>query len=227
MKHQNQTGFTILELLIATAVFSIILLIGATTIIQVGRMYYRGVVASKNREVVRNVIDEISRPIQLEGAGVITGVAPENQPSTGEQVSVEVFCIGSKRYTYTTGAFLDETLDGTVVAGLNNTKRVRHVLWVDNGGSVCTPANLTIPNPTPDGTELLSPGMMLSDMSLTSTSIGATGTQRSYNLRVFGLTGADDLVQSDGSVWRCGAEIVGSQWCAGSDLFTNVYKRIE
>ena len=58
-------GFTIVELLIATAVFSFILLVVTTGIIRLGNMYYKGVISSRTQESIRNIVSETSSAIQF------------------------------------------------------------------------------------------------------------------------------------------------------------------
>ncbi len=67
-------GFTIIELLIATTVFSVILLIMTSGLIYIGKVYYRTVAQTKTQEASRSAIDQISQAIQFSGGSVIVGV---------------------------------------------------------------------------------------------------------------------------------------------------------
>src|ERR1700677_3100882 len=88
---QNESGFTIIELLIATLVFSTILLIATYGVIQIGRTYTKGYIGSLTQNTTRSIVDQISQAIQLSGPNTVqTG-------SSGNYMSV---CIGSIRYTY-------------------------------------------------------------------------------------------------------------------------------
>lgn len=96
----NQFGFTIVELLMATAVFSIVLLIITTGIIKIGQSYYKGLIQNKTQETTRNISEDISRTIQLaSGQKVTPNPADPNR-----------FCVGTVRYT----AYLNEKVDGPV-----------------------------------------------------------------------------------------------------------------
>jgi prepilin-type N-terminal cleavage/methylation domain-containing protein len=86
----NKSGFTIVELLISSAVFSFILVAVSVTVVEIGRLYYKGTVLSRTQDAARNVIDNISRPIQLEGSTVVEG---------GQLGDVKAYCIGATRYT--------------------------------------------------------------------------------------------------------------------------------
>lgn len=86
MKHLNKRGFTIIELLIATVTFSLILLIITGAIIQFSRVYYKGVVTSKTQETARSVADELSRAAQF---------SRSYDGSSGN-----AYCFGDKVFSY-------------------------------------------------------------------------------------------------------------------------------
>jgi prepilin-type N-terminal cleavage/methylation domain-containing protein len=91
MTKVNQQGFTIIELIIASAVFSTILLISAAGIIVIGKIFYKGITANATQEVARSAIDDIKEDFELSG-GYFVPLTP-----TG---GYEGFCIGSHLYTY-------------------------------------------------------------------------------------------------------------------------------
>lgn len=85
----RQAGFTIVELLMATAVFSIVLLIATTGIIKVSQDYYKGITQNRTQEASRNVSEDITRTIQLAN-GSIQKVPGKN-----------IYCVGgTSRYTF-------------------------------------------------------------------------------------------------------------------------------
>lgn len=93
MKHNiRQSGFTIIELMIATTVFSVILLICSYAMLQIGRTYYKGITQSRTQNVARAVLDDISQSIQFSGGTVTPPTSP--MPTTG------VFCVDNKVYYY-------------------------------------------------------------------------------------------------------------------------------
>lgn len=85
----NNKGFTIIELMVATAAFSVILLIASVSVIQIGKLYYRSILQSRTQETVRKISDEISQSIQFAN-GTKRNSSNPNQ-----------FCIGDTRYSYT------------------------------------------------------------------------------------------------------------------------------
>ncbi len=90
---KNNKGFTLLELLISTTVFSVILLLCTFGLIQVGRNYYRGATITRTQNVARSVMSTLTQSIQFSGSDF------EGTPSV-PPVQPVAFCIGSLRYTY-------------------------------------------------------------------------------------------------------------------------------
>ena len=84
----RQQGFTIIELMIATAVFAFIMLIATTGIIKIGQLYYKGVTVTKTQDTARAVSEEISRAIQFSD-GTVTKISG---------ASINVYCVGDTRY---------------------------------------------------------------------------------------------------------------------------------
>lgn len=86
-KDSNQSGFTIVELMIATVVFSLVLLVCSYAIIHVGRMYYKGMVMSRTQDVSKKIVDDVVETIKFHGTG--TFISDEG-----------CYIIGSIRYKY-------------------------------------------------------------------------------------------------------------------------------
>ncbi len=93
-------GFTIIELLIATTVFSTILLISTSGLIYIGKVYYRTVSQSKTQEAARSIISEVSQNVQFSGSRVTAGT--------------DAYCIGSTMYA----RYLDRHVNGGNNQGL-------------------------------------------------------------------------------------------------------------
>lgn len=203
-----QQGFTLVELMIATVVFSVVLLLVTFGVLQVSRNYYKGVTSTKTQQTARAIIDQISQAIQFSG-GTIT---PTAAPSPG---SNQVFCLNSQRYSYVLGRKLT---DGT-----------NHVLVVDTppctGSS--TAQNLATTSLTAGSKELVAPNMRLAKLSVSS-----VGTNL-WQVTVRVVYGDDDLLISPSgaspaySAPDAGCDInAGSQFCAVSELSTVVQKRL-
>lgn len=93
MTKVNNRGFTIIELLIATVVFSVILLIITGAIVQFGRIYNRGNVDSKTKEAARNIVNSISQDIQFGASNSFT-------PATHTTGTIYTLSTSSHCYVY-------------------------------------------------------------------------------------------------------------------------------
>ena len=85
-------GFTIIELMIATSIFSMILLLCTVAMLQIGRTFYKGVTVTNTNEVARAVITDISSSITYSSAGIqqLTAVTTAGVTSRG-------YCPGNLR----------------------------------------------------------------------------------------------------------------------------------
>lgn len=63
IKEANQKGFTLVELLLATALFSFILLFVTAGFVQVNRAYNKGITVKRMHETARYIADQFSRTI--------------------------------------------------------------------------------------------------------------------------------------------------------------------
>ncbi len=69
--HRNQTGFTMIELLMAMAVFSFMMLIVTTGFIQVVRIHQAGISSRATQQNARIVMDGVSKDIRESGAATV------------------------------------------------------------------------------------------------------------------------------------------------------------
>ncbi len=198
MKHEQESGFTIIELLIATVVFSTILLLLSYGLIQIGRVYYKGITTSRTQQVARTIEDDISRNIQFSGDKV---------PITVQGSGPYYFCINNYRYTY--------RLNFKLVSGTAN-----HAFVRDYYPPCDSAANLSNISGLNQATELLGGNMRLINFSLTRP------TTILYSIGLEVASGDDDLLEfTSPTQARCKTQ-VGSQFCATAELQTTVQKRI-
>lgn len=217
----KQAGFTIIELMIATLVFSIIIIIIVTAIMQITRTYYKGVTLSNTQNVARSVMDNISQAIQFGGVApqVPSGsnlIASTSNPNPKGRV-----CIGNQAYDFQLGYELPNHPHALTVATVP-------------GCSPSTP-------PTFGGTELLSPNMRLSrfdvqplgndlwqvsvtvaygdDDLLCNTSLPGNDCQSNSNSPLLAESGSGQ------EVIACKGQ-TGSQFCGVSSLSTVVQQRL-
>jgi prepilin-type N-terminal cleavage/methylation domain-containing protein len=90
---RRQNGFTIIELLLAMAFFSFILMLVVAGFIQINRSYTRGLTVKQVQNSARSVIDEISSAIRdAEPGDVLPASSATNPPFR--------LCIGGIRYAW-------------------------------------------------------------------------------------------------------------------------------
>ncbi len=151
MKHKqlSQKGFTLVELLIATAVFSMVLIVFLTALMGVSQLFYKGVNLSNTQGAARNVIQTIADDIQF------SKEAPD--------FHTDYFCIANYRYSFKLGVQVDSGLP-------NDYGLVREKVSVCKAPDTVPPDNVPAAQlqPINFGTaeKLLDPGMQLNDMSI-------------------------------------------------------------
>ena len=219
MTHLNKDsrGFTIAELMIATAVFGVVLLVIATAILQLSRVYYKGVNETRVQTTARSIIDTLSQSIQFSG-GIVT--ATPASPTPGNSYA---FCIGNKQYSYTLGFQLADN---------PSSSQTYHALVAkDAAGCTGALAAQDVRVPGVVGTELLAPKMRLAKLEIIPTSTAY------YTINVRIVYGNDDLVYSPSnpsdvngyrqSDAKCRVQQQGTQFCAVSEITAAVAKRVK
>jgi prepilin-type N-terminal cleavage/methylation domain-containing protein len=213
----DSRGFTIIELLIATAVFSVIMVVITAGIISFTRQYYKGVITSNTQTTARTIMSQVTQAIQF-GGSITTGLV---------NGSTEAFCVDNKMYSYIIG---QQVNDGGANAAMHQNY---HGLVADNTGAGCDAATVPPSLPTvsqlgADQREMLGDKMRLSALDI-STPDGQTYT---VHLRI--IYGEDDLLEPsvaslpiDWSKEKCQLNRATLQYCAITDLTTTIQKRIQ
>lgn len=223
-QQHGQRGFTVIELMIATSVFSVILLVCAVGLITVGRYFYKGVTSARTQAAARDALDKIVVPIKIGKANIIQSAASYSG------VGIKSICVDNKRFSY----LVDSQVDAAATFDVANHKS-KHALWQDiaNDAVACVPTNLSIDNPsaTPgaegsDGSELIPPRMRLGALRLVS---GQPISTQSWTINIQVAAGEDDILERDASnnITGCKSITVGGQFCAVASLQTNAYERIK
>lgn len=237
--HKPQTGFTIVELMIATVVFSVLLLIITSGVLQFTRQYYKGVISSNTQNTTRAVMDDVVRALQFSKAGYVP--LPALDPA--QPAGTNGYCIGdSKRYSFKLNA---QVTANSPNAANHQSRRALVSVPDTTCTSTSTPLNVTAAAIPAGGRELLGDGMRLVNLSISNLN-GATDT---YVVTVRVLYGDDDLVcdpdlpATNNGGCQSGTfpltaidndadrdlqckSTTGSQFCAVSELKTVVKKRI-
>lgn len=236
--HRHQKGFTIIELMIATAVLSTILVMVTVVMVNIGSLYYKGINQAHIQDDVRSVTDEIIKNIQLNDQPPSAAAGP---------VSTQFYCIGRVRYAYVLGAQIGHAAPGTGTV-------YHHVLWRDTNptpGSCptqidpsnpsspqinLTDANLASADAANNGTELMTSNSRLTEFSMTTDSPSVVVVGAAY--------GDDDLLCNPSLVpgscnnaaamanWadysgdvRCKG-LKGKQFCSTAHLSASAVKRV-
>lgn len=202
----NSLGFTLVELLIATSIFTVILLVVTFGIVNIGKIYYKGINSAKTQSVARAISDEIGQAIQFSGSTIIP---------TSSLVTNGKFCIGDTKYSYFLSDFTSAAVSRTLISEVD---------------PLCSqPTSL----PSIDSTGTVAAGVVARDlvsapMRLANIEVVQIPSTSSYKVRVRVISGDNDLIERPGGDPKkafC-RTTTGSQFCAMSELYTIVNKRI-
>jgi prepilin-type N-terminal cleavage/methylation domain-containing protein len=69
-QRKSQAGFTIVELMIATLVFAVVLILITVGVLTFTRSFFKGINQSRTQNAARTVIETISQGIQFSGGEV-------------------------------------------------------------------------------------------------------------------------------------------------------------
>ncbi len=223
MKILNQKGFTLVELMIATAIFTIILLIATTGIIRIGNIYYKGIITSQTQNATRSIGNNLSTSLQFASADIV--VPPSYPPG------YEYFCLGNTIYVYYLGVQYKKANNNPWGSGLYSEDLAN--------GSGCAPTNTQcagaiITNCYTDRRQLLGEGMRV--LVLKVKPVGASSDLYSVSLRL--IYGDNDLLtnyDNNGVLLAspppndqvtCKSGVAGSSFCGVALLDTVVKKRL-
>lgn len=212
---KDSSGFTILELMIATTVFSVVLLIASAGIIAIGRDYYKSLTSTRLQETTRSVMDDVSSSLQFSQTDTV---------SSDLSATVKVRCFGTDRYRYIINQKVQKVTDPTHPEnfhGLYRDKRPSESICDTSGG-------------WDDGTELLGDNMRLLQFDVN----GSNPFQ--INMRV--AYGDNDLLTNypdnagpttppnpspSFDQVGCKYAYAGNQFCAAAGLETTVTSRVK
>lgn len=229
----SQAGFTIVELMIASLVFSTILVVITVGVMHFTSSYYRGVNASTTQTTAQNAIDTITQAIQFSSGGTSPGGFSGNDG---------YFCAGSKVFTYSKG----QQFGGTPTPG------DRGLYAMDMVGATCgdpSEADFTDAVNNNTGVELLGKDMrviqatvtapddkllssvhlkiaygdsdLLCNSALHAAAHGCDAGAASY-------AALDDVFERPGTTDNIQCKLtIGSQFCAVVDLTNVAQQRIE
>lgn len=220
---KSSGGFTVVELLIATMVFSIVLLTALAGFLQIGRLFYQGVSATQTQTVANQILQDI-----------VGNFPTANSVSPAQNANgYAYYCVGNSRYTYNLGQKVVSSASPNHASPATggNFGLLKDVL---PGASACaTPCNdLDDSSPCPAGgvrfespVEVLGDNMRVESLSLQS---NPSVSPDFYNVSLVIAYGDDDLLDytnaQDRSTVFCKGNSFNQQFCAISRLATGVYR---
>jgi prepilin-type N-terminal cleavage/methylation domain-containing protein len=216
---QESSGFTIIELMIATIVFSMVLVVLLASFMQIGRMFYKGVSLSNTNEATRTLVEDLVTDVRF------FAQTPISCDPTSNCIGVKkYFCVGNNRYTYILGT---KTQDSDITNPAVNTFTAGMVRDTIEG---CPPPTVIGINTNPK--QLLGLSMQLNAMDFVSNSNGVyihahvlfygvddqnfVSKDPSKNTPALALTAPDAY---------CEGSLFSTQLCAASDIQTIVQLR--
>ena len=159
MNHDNKTGFTLIELMLAMTFIAMLLMAIALTTIQISNIYNKGITLREVNQAGRSLSDELQRTISSATPFDVTPKASgDNAPSSRYVVSADGgrLCLGTNTYAWNFGkAIKAGTIFNKYTGVGTNTVPIRFIRVVDPNGQLCTTPNM----PTIDrskATDLLS-----------------------------------------------------------------------
>lgn len=207
----SSQGFTLVELLIATSIFSTILLVVTFGIINIGKIYYRGINSTNTQSVARVIMDDIVQSIQFYG-GTVTIPSPQTSPG--------FYCIGDKKYSFVLDKKVGSDIGNVKLALISELSAACSTSSLDGSGNVAF-ANYT---------SLIGKNMRIQKLQIESL------PPNNYAVTVKVISGDDDLLEDTNGKSKTDAGYTpgqdrckigaGSQFCSVSELYTIVNKRI-
>ena len=220
-----ESGFTLIELMIATTVLAVLLLLVTVIISSIGNLYYKGINQARIQDTTRTITNQVSQDLELSNGFTPTSNVP--LPGNMPPAAPEAYCIGNVRYSFVVGAQLGSPTGST------------HVIWRDtnpNPAGVCTVASGFPTSPATTGTELMAPNSRLTAFTIYGTS--------PYTITVNIAYGDDDLLCSPQHNSTCSSPNntmlsayyrdqdllckgrTGQNFCATANLTTTVVQRL-
>lgn len=209
-KKYSHKGFTIIELMVASAVFTVVLLAALTGFLQIGRMFYKGTSQAATQETAKQLLNDIAESVQV--AESLSPARPYG--SSGNQY----LCVGSVRYSYKIGALVDANVTNSLSTG-TGIGMVRDIL---PGANACAPPCPTdVALPCPSGSvrwnkpvELLGDNMRLQAFSIVSNA----NFSDYYTINILIAYGEDEVLEEavagNPATIRCKGNSATQQFCS-------------
>lgn len=209
-KQSAQQGFTIIELLLALAVFSFVLVFITTAFLQIFRTYNRGIARKEVNQSARLLLEDITSKMR-------TVVSPVQIDTS--QLNRGRLCVGSYSYVWnpvnkaSIGGWTNNQVDGAVV----NLVRVDG----DNGHQACNPsvANITDGTPTSMFSERV--GVLMPNSSTPAINVALASAQIP-DIYSVGLTVSTTRLDLLDVLNKCVTQNTSSPYCAQITLRSTI-----
>lgn len=203
----------------ATAIFSLVLLIAVAGFIEIGRIFYKGVTVAQTDTTAKQILSQITSDIQNASS---VSLAIQNPSADGMHHSY--FCAGNARYSIN----FDILADGTDQDPTNGYGLLRDILPGNSAcaapcSASCQGQEAAFNNPQ----ELLAPNMRIDLVSIEP----VAGDDSLRNVRVRVITGDDSYLNIAGQNpppsnelnYTCDSNLQTSQFCSVSDISNIVF----
>lgn len=221
---KDNGGFTIVELLIAIAIFSAILLIIVYAFLFGVNEFTQAYVSSKTQETARSIEQAITQSFDLTASGGYTVLNPIKNNSSG--ITTNGFCLGQYRYSFVTGMELNISVNANLA----------HVFVQDiyPGCNISSsPQDLSGGVTLATGSkELIGQNMRVGYFNINS---NTTSNNETYYNIAFNIAYGDDntLIRTDISgtentpLYSCPSVFINGKMCAFATINTIAYQRVQ
>jgi type II secretory pathway pseudopilin PulG len=222
-------GFTIVELMIATSVFAIILLLSLAGFLQIGQLFYKGVNITQTTNALNQAATSLKNDILFDNSSsaiTILNAANVTLPD-GTVIPRKYFCAGSNRYAYILGRQLDREAQADEMKNFPVGGWYRFALLKDrySGGGCPDPFTSPTPFVAADTTELLGNKMRLSDLQITQL---PSTNDKLYTVNIRIAYGDDQVLENPNSANpSCRSSPAYSKYCFVDDLRTTARKGLK
>lgn len=195
-----QDGFTIVELMIATVVFSMVMMVIVYGVLSFSHDYYGGVNASITQNTARNIINSVSQSIEFSGMPITPLSAPSGQGAEA------YLCAGGSTYAYNWGTMYNGSIS-TSNLGLYE---------ITGFCKMPSASDLAKAEKNGTGKELLAPNMRVTVLTVTGDSTG-----RLYTVTLGIAYGDSDLLCNQSKAGQGGCTSNDPQNLPGKVVTTN------
>ena len=207
IKKLDHNGYTIVELLIATAVFAAVLFIVTYGIIQISKTFTNGFIQTQTQNVAVSLSDQLTRDVEFSSA---SSIGSDKGPITVSGKSYYYFCTYQDEYFYNPGGSFYK-IPISVITNCGSPQ----ASWLTNSQTQSLLSNnMEILNNLPAYNDSTQQSIIAS---------GSTTGLYSINLDVL-YGGTNNLVQNTNKTqWVCKPTVIIGPFCSTYTLTTGAY----